>query len=299
MIKISCQEQLLPGETLPEKWDFAQRSGYAGIELRGRGDFAFRDRLPELRRAAHAGVPMPSVCVDMPHFLGAFDARLRRDAVAQLKSQLSVIAEIGGPGAVACTPAAYGMFSRRLPPFEPPRDERADLEVLLAGLSELGEHAAREGATLVLEPLNRYEDHMVNRLEQAVELIEAVGLSAVRVLADSYHMNIEEDDPAAALLHHGGWLSHVQVSDSNRLQPGAGHLDWSAFLSALDTVGYTGYLALECRLRGDPVAAVAAVPSFLRGLSRTGAGGGRAGRATTANRAARHDPRDPVHAVRP
>ena len=102
MIKISCQEQLLPGQTLQEKFEFARGAGYDGIELRGRGDFAFRDRLPELRRAARAGVPMPSVCVDMLHFLGAFDPDLRRDAVAQLKSQLSVIAEIGGvPPAVA------------------------------------------------------------------------------------------------------------------------------------------------------------------------------------------------------
>ena len=57
MIRISCQEQLLPGRTLPEKWEFAHRAGYDGIELRARGDFAFRDRLPELRRAVRDGVP--------------------------------------------------------------------------------------------------------------------------------------------------------------------------------------------------------------------------------------------------
>jgi sugar phosphate isomerase/epimerase len=121
MMKISCQEQLLPGQTLMEKFAFAQNAGYDGIELRARGDFAFRDRLPELRRAAAHGVPMPSVCVDMPHFFAAFDPDLRRDALAQLTSQLSVIAEVGGSGAVACTPASWGMFSRRLPPFEPPQ----------------------------------------------------------------------------------------------------------------------------------------------------------------------------------
>jgi sugar phosphate isomerase/epimerase len=264
VIRISCQEQLLPGQTLREKFEFARRAGYDGIELRARGGFAFRDRLPELRRAARDGVPMPSVCVDMPHFFGAFDADLRRDAVAQLKSQLSVIAEVGGPGAVACTPASYGMFSRRLPPFEPPRGEDEDRAVLLDGLAELGDHALREGATLVLEPLNRYEDHMVNRLEQAVALVEQVGLPSLRVLADTYHMNIEEDEPTSALIKAAARLGHVQVSDSNRLQPGAGHIDWAALLGTLDAIGYDGYLALECRLRGDPSAAVAAVPAFLR-----------------------------------
>jgi sugar phosphate isomerase/epimerase len=262
MFTTACQEQLLPGETLQEKWEFAQEAGYDAIELRGKGDFAFRERLPELRRAAADGVVMPTVCVDMLHFLGAFDDEQRRDAVAQMKSQLSVIAELGGVGAQ--TPASYGMFSRRLPPFTPPRDEAADREVLLEGLGELGEHAKAEGVTLFLEPLNRYEDHMVNRLEQAAELIRTVGLDSVRIGVDAYHMNIEESDPPAALLAVAPLIGHAQVSDSNRFQPGAGHLDWPAWLGALDAAGYQGLLALECRLTGDPVEALRSVPPFLR-----------------------------------
>ncbi|WUD71258.1 sugar phosphate isomerase/epimerase [Streptomyces sp. NBC_00510] len=261
MFKTACQEQLLPGDTLQQKWEFAQEAGYDAIELRGKGDLHFRDRLPELRRAQADGVVMPTVCVDMLHFFGAFDPDLRRDALAQMKSQLSVIAELGGRGAQ--TPASYGMFSRRLPPFEPPRSEEEDREVLLAGLTELGEHARAEGVTLFLEPLNRYEDHMVNRLEQAADLIRTVGLDSVRIGIDSYHMNIEETDPAAAILAVAPLIGHAQVSDSNRFQPGAGHLDWPAWLGALDAAGYDGYLAAECRLTGDPVDAVRSVPAFL------------------------------------
>lgn len=262
MLKLACQEQLLPGDTLQAKWEYALSAGYDAIELRGKGGLAFRDRLPELRTARADGVVMPTVCVDMLHFLGAFDDDLRRDAVEQMKSQLSVIAELGGLGAQ--TPASYGMFSRRLPPFEPPRSEERDREVLLAGLTELGEHARAEGVTLFLEPLNRYEDHMVNRLEQAADLIRTVGLDSVRIGIDSYHMNIEEADPAAAVLAHAGLIGHAQVSDSNRFQPGAGHLDWPAWLGALEAVGYDGYLAAECRLTGDPDRAVRSVPAFLR-----------------------------------
>ncbi|MET7323005.1 sugar phosphate isomerase/epimerase family protein [Streptomyces sp. NPDC005549] len=262
MLKTAVQEQLLPQGTLQAKWDFAQQAGYDAIELRGKGDFHFASRREELRQAHKDGVVMPTVCVDMPHFLGAFDEELRRDAVAQMKSQLTVIAEIGGVGAQ--TPASYGMFSRRLPPFTPPRTEEEDREVLLAGLTELGEHARGEGVTLFLEPLNRYEDHMVNRLEQAADLIRAVGLDSVRIGIDSYHMNIEETDPAAAIVAHADVIGHAQVSDSNRFQPGAGHLDWPAWLGALHTVGYDGHLALESRLTGDPVQAVRSVPAFLK-----------------------------------
>ena len=263
MFPLACQEQLLPGPDLMAKWEFATASGYDAIELRGKADLALSRRLPELRRAAAAGVVMRTVCVDMAHFFGAFDAALRADAIAQLRAQLSVIAELGGVGVV--TPASYGMFSRRLPPFEPPRSAAADREVLLSGLTELGEHAAASGVTLFLEPLNRYEDHMVNRLEQAASLIEETGLASVRICADTYHMNIEEDEPSAALLTWGRYVGHVQVSDSNRLQPGAGHLDWTGVLAALTKLGYQGDLALECRLRGEPADAVASVPRFLAG----------------------------------
>ncbi|MFI6567175.1 sugar phosphate isomerase/epimerase family protein [Streptomyces sp. NPDC050534] len=262
MLKTAAQEQLLPGDTLQAKWEFAQEAGYGAIELRGKGDLHFASRLEELRQARKDGVVMPTVCVDMLHFFGAFDADRRRDAIAQMKSQLTVIAEIGGLGAQ--TPASYGMFSRRLPPFEPPRSETEDREILLAGLAELGEHARKEGVTLFLEPLNRYEDHMVNRLEQAADLIRTTGLDSVRIGIDSYHMNIEETDPAAAILAHADVIGHAQVSDSNRFQPGAGHLDWPAWLGALHTMDYPGYLALECRLTGDPAEAVRSVPAFLK-----------------------------------
>ncbi|MFI6348510.1 sugar phosphate isomerase/epimerase family protein [Streptomyces sp. NPDC050560] len=266
MPKTACQEQLLPGDTLQEKWEFAQDSGYDAIELRGRGEGRFAARLPELRRARADGVVMPTVCVDMLHFLGAFDPGLRRDALVQMKSQLSVIAEIGGTGAQ--TPASYGMFSRRLPPFDPPRGPEEDRAVLLEGLTVLGEHARAEGVTLFLEPLNRYEDHMVNRLDQAADLIREVGLDSVRIGIDSYHMNIEEADPAAAIVAAAPYIGHAQVSDSNRLQPGAGHLDWPAWLGALDAIGYDGHLAVECRLSGDPAAAVRSIPAH---LARNGA----------------------------
>jgi sugar phosphate isomerase/epimerase len=279
VLKIACQEQLLPGDTLLDKWGFARAAGYDAIELRGQGDLAFERRLPLLRAARAAGVVMPTVCVDMLHFFGAFDADLRRDAITQMKSQLSVIAELGGRGAM--TPASYGMFSNRLPPFVAPRTPGEDREVLLAGLTELGEHAQSEGVFLYLEPLNRYEDHMVNRLDQAVDLINEVGLASIQVGADTYHMNIEEVQPADALRAAAPHLGHVQVSDSNRFQPGAGHLDWAGVLAALEGVGYDGYLAVECRLTGDPAEAVASIPRFLRDVA--GADGHRAAPAAPAS----------------
>ncbi len=268
-MNLTCQEQLLPGDTLLEKWDAARAFGYGGIELRGQGGHRIRERLPELRAARRAGVVMPTVCVEMLHFIGDFDAQRRRDAIDNMATMLSVIAELGGTAAM--TPASYGMFSRRLPPFTPPRDEAGDRAVLLDALGELGEHAAREGVSVLLEPLNRYEDHMVNRLEQAVELAEATGLASVGVVADSYHMNIEETHFREALAAAAPRLVHVQVSDSNRFEPGAGHLDWAGFVDALRQAGYTGDLAAECRLTGPAEQVLPKAAAVLHGALGDGA----------------------------
>ena len=266
VMRLGCQEQLLPGGDLRARFEFARRAGFDGIELRARGDGHFAARLPELRGAAKAGVVMRTVCPETDHFIGDFDPERRRDAIAQLRSQLSVIAELGGDGVL--TPASWGMFSLRLPPFTPPRGPQDDRKVLLEGLTELAEHAAREGVWLALEPVNRYEDYMLNRLEQAVDLAEQVrrdtGHDSVRVCADLFHLNLEEDDPTAALVSAGPWIAHVHVDDSNRLQPGTGHLDFAGVFAGLREISYDGWLTLECRLRGEPETALPATAAFLR-----------------------------------
>ena len=268
-VRLAVQEQLLPGDTMQAKWDVALSWGFDAIELRGAGGHALRARLPDLRAARRDGVVMPTVCVDMDHFIGDFDPERRADAVANMVTQLTVIAELGGVGAI--TPASWGMFSRRLPPFTPPRSAEADREVLLEGLGRLGEVAVREGVLLLLEPLNRYEDHMVNTLAQAAELARATGLAGVQVCADTYHMNIEEADPLAALRATADRLGHVQISDSNRLEPGAGHLDWAALLRCLEAIGYGGHLAVECRLSGDPARVLPRATALLRSALRAAA----------------------------
>ena len=247
-VRLSVQEQHLRGATLVEKWQHARRLGFDAIELRGAGDGRFAARQPELRAAAAAGVPMPTVCVEMLHFVGDFDQARRADALTQMKSQLSVIAEIGGR--LAMTPASYGMFSTRLPPFVPPRSPAEDAEVLLEAFSALAAHAEVEGVAIALEPLNRYEDHMINTLAQAQALCSQIASPAFGIAADTYHMNIEEADPPQALVDAGPWIRHIQLSDSNRLEPGSGHIDWAATLQAISSIGYADELAYECRLSG-------------------------------------------------
>jgi sugar phosphate isomerase/epimerase len=252
---LAIQENLVPGDTVASRLAFALDAGFDGLELRdaaGPGVDAARGRAP-------------TACPQLGGWLGDFDPARRRRAIDGLRGQLDGIAALGGQGVI--TPAAWGMFTRRLPPFdEPPRTPEQDREVLLEGLAELGGHAAAAGVLVLFEPLNRYEDHIVNSVADAAELAAASGSEAVRVLADTYHMNIEEDDPCAALRAAADRLGAVHLSDSNRHQPGTGHVPFEAIVATLRAIDFDGVLSVECRLRGEPAAAVRECGAYLRGL---------------------------------
>jgi sugar phosphate isomerase/epimerase len=247
-MKLACQEHILPGDDILGKWEFASSAGFDGIELRGTDDW--RERLDDLKSAQEEGAVFSSVCLISDRFIGDLDATRRREAVEHMKRLISGIAELGGKGAI--TPAAFGLASKRLPPFEVPRTEEEDRRVLLDALEELGEHADESGTLVLLEPLNRYEDHMLNRVEQAVELCQAVGRPTIKVMGDLFHMNIEEDDLGESIRRAEGHLAHVHLADSNRLQPSAGHTDFVGAFSALRDISFDGYMAMECGIRGDP-----------------------------------------------
>ena len=246
-MRLACQEHLLPGDGIVEKWDFASSAGFDGIELRGTEDWL--GRLDDLKAARERGVVFSSVCLISDRFIGDFDADRRREAIEHMKHLLSGIAELGGTGAV--TPAAFGLASKRLPPFEVPRTEDEDRRVLLDALQELGEHADERETFVLLEPLNRYEDHMLNRVDEAVGLCDAVGRPSIKVMGDLFHMNIEEDDLGETIRRAEGYLGHVHLADSNRLQPGSGHTDFAGAFGALRDSGFDGYMAMECGIRGD------------------------------------------------
>ena len=184
----------------------------------------------------------------MDYFIGDFDPGKRHLAIDELKAMLTTLVEAGGNGFV--TPHAFGLFSTRLPPFTPPRSVADSKPLLLEALREVGEHAASIGMVAYLEPLNRFEDFVVNTLEDASWYVDELASPGVAVIADTWHMSIEESDIGAAIRRAGSRIQHVQLGDSNRLEPGAGHYNWDETLTALEDIGYDGWLAMECGLSG-------------------------------------------------
>lgn len=129
------------------------------------------------------------------------------------------------------------------------------LEILAAGLWRCAERAATHGVTFIYEPLNRYETNLFNRLEDAAEFLELHDLKNVVLLADLFHMNIEERDPAAAIRRVGKHVGHVHFADSNRQAMGFGHTRPEMAIAALREVGYSGYLSAEILPLPDPESA--------------------------------------------
>ena len=106
--------------------------------------------------------------------------------------------------------------------------------------------AEKLGVTILLEPLNRYECDYINTMDDGIEMITAIGSPNVKLLADTFHMNIEEQDICQSLRRMGSMLGYVHLADSNRQIPGQGHIDIAAIAHTLRNCGYQGGIGLEC-----------------------------------------------------
>jgi sugar phosphate isomerase/epimerase len=124
-------------------------------------------------------------------------------------------------------------------------DRDTALKHLAEALNTLGAHAAQHQVPLLFEPLNRYETNMVNTIVDGVRLLETLTAKNVLLLADLFHMNIEEENPAAALREGARYIGHVHFVDSNRRPAGMGHIDFRLIGSALREIGFNRYASAE------------------------------------------------------
>ncbi|MFD6993369.1 sugar phosphate isomerase/epimerase family protein [Streptomyces sp. NPDC059943] len=119
-------------------------------------------------------------------------------------------------------------------------------------------HAGDAGVTIAVEPLNRYETSLLNTVAQCLEALDGLDPAAIGIALDVYHQNIEERGLPGAVREAGGRIVHVQVCANDRGAPGADHLDWPGFLTALAQAGYRGPLCIESFTAHNDAIAVAA-----------------------------------------
>ncbi len=159
-------------------------------------------------------------------------------------------------------PAIIGSMQGR---HGPEVDRERALTYLAEALEDLGEHAWQYGVPLLYEPLNRYETNLVNRVQQGKEFLSALATKNVKLLADLFHMNIEETEIATAIEQGRSAIGHVHFVDSNRRAAGLGHLDFAPIARSLASIGYDGFVSAEALPLPDPdAAAEATIRAFRR-----------------------------------
>jgi sugar phosphate isomerase/epimerase len=114
------------------------------------------------------------------------------------------------------------------------------------------DQGARHGLRLVIEPINRYETNFLSTIDETLAFLQEVTRPNVGILADTFHMNIEDASISGSLMRAGRSLLHVHVADSNRWAPGCGHLDFGEVLGTLRAMEYRGYVSVECLPKPDP-----------------------------------------------
>lgn len=173
------------------------------------------------------------------------DAAIRQRARDFIRAVIDVAEGFGAPAIIGSMQGKVeGNVSR----------EQA-LAWLAEGLEDLGDHAASHGQVVLYEFLNRYETNLFNRVAPTVEFLSRLKTRGVKVLADLFHMNIEEADLAQAIRAGKGWIGHVHFADSNRQAIGLGHTRIEPIVAALREIDYTGYLSAEIFPLPDALAA--------------------------------------------
>jgi len=139
-----------------------------------------------------------------------------------------------------------GLYSYWPVDFSQPINKKEDLKRSIAGMKKLGEMAGAFHITLGMEALNRFEGYLLNTAAEALAFVKAVGRDNVRVMLDTFHMNIEEDSIIGAIETAGPYLGHFHVGEANRRPPRAeGRMDWKGIVGALHRIGYEGTVVME------------------------------------------------------
>ncbi|HWT30251.1 MAG TPA: sugar phosphate isomerase/epimerase family protein [Propylenella sp.] len=178
------------------------------------------------------------------------DASVRRAAVDYLKYCIDCSEALGSKQLAGPLHQTLGLFSG-MGPTEVERARARDFH------REVGDYAAAHGNQIVLEAINRFECYFANTMDDLAAYLDNLGHPAVTGMYDTFHANIEEQDPIAAIGRNIRHISYVHVSENDRGVPGRGHVPWAATFGALKQAGFDGWLTIEAFGRGLPELAAA------------------------------------------
>ncbi|MGG3306685.1 sugar phosphate isomerase/epimerase family protein [Paenibacillus lautus] len=267
-MKLACTNLMLPGNNLTEQANLLHKWGYDGIAI-----FVNYSEWNEELRAEILSLRERTGIIPCEFAFGdeIYGHLMDGDAELRTKSRemYKLAAEISGElGAVTELEFAYGA-QNPLPLFHPyQKMTEAEERDFLDMYKEVAEPLRGTKGQMLLEGINRYESPYLNSIKDCRDVIDALKLENAGVLADFFHMSIEEADMAESIKYAGDSIKHVHLGDNNRLLPGYGAIDWKRCFDALKEIDYTGFLNLECSTSGDPSTTLPETAAFLKKMMK-------------------------------
>jgi D-psicose/D-tagatose/L-ribulose 3-epimerase len=140
----------------------------------------------------------------------------------------------------------------------PPVAYHRQWKTVVKNLKTICRRAEQRNQQICLEPLNRFETDFINTCDQALKMVKDVGSPALKLLLDTFHMNIEEKSSADAIRRAGKHLGHIHACGSDRGTPGNDHIDWKSIACALKDIHYRDDVVIESFTPDNKVIARAA-----------------------------------------
>ena len=174
--------------------------------------------------------------------ISSADAFVRKKGIEFLKKQAQAIGEMGGG---SLSGIIYGAWPATMP--DGLTDKRPYLERSIVSMKEAVKAAEDNSVLFNVEVVNRFEQFLLNTCEEALAYVQAIDSPNLKILLDTFHMNIEEDSIGNAITKANKYLGHVHIGENNRTPPGTGrgHIPWDEMVHALKKIGYQGALVME------------------------------------------------------
>ncbi|MGI6415767.1 MAG: sugar phosphate isomerase/epimerase family protein [Thermoguttaceae bacterium] len=257
-LKLSSQLGVIPGKELPEKLAWMEKAGFDAVEPHGNIVGQEKEFLAALRNSK---LKVSALCWGSAKgALVSRDAAKRADAVVQFKRAIDTAAELHSTGVI------------HAPVFksETDRTNQEIREILVDTLPAIGEYAVKAGTRVLLEPLNRKEAFFLRQVADGAAICRDCNNPGICLMADFYHMAVEETSCMGALLSGGAYLHHIHLASKTRVLPGQDpEEDEPRYLDGfrgLKLIGYQDYCSFECGCRGNREEEIPKSMAFLRRL---------------------------------
>lgn len=242
-IRLSCRLELLPGASVLERVQAAERFGFEAVALPGRHLATYRDEL--LQQVAQLPLPLSAMSLGFEGSLVSPDPE-RRAACRRSLVELFDLCRQLGIGFLNMPPVLIQDNPRR-------SDDAAEQDAwLLEQLPQVTDAAKQRGVTLLLEPVNRYETDYVTTIEHAADLCRRSGCANLGITPDLFHMQIEQRHGPDSLIAAADVIRYFHVAENTREEPGVGQMDFAGPFAALKRIGYDGFIELESRTLSGP-----------------------------------------------